>query len=171
MHDNWILHDREQAALTSIPAECWRDAAAQEYEEMYVGDCGSFDEETDLCCEGFCLADSWLDCCDPKAGAIAALTMGCFFAFVGTLFSISWVLKCWYFKKPYALMLQAMQQQQQHARVFKSRRVCRNRAVQRTASVEGVPVVAVDARRAHLCVRFVGFSVVKLVRRAVLRRV
>jgi hypothetical protein len=115
-NSNYML-DREQAALTSIPAECWRDAAAQEYEEMYVGDCGSFGEETDLWCEGFCLADSWLDCCDPKAGAIAALTMGCFFAFVGTLFSISWVLKCWCFKKPNALMLQAMQQQQ-HARMM-----------------------------------------------------
>jgi len=55
--------------------------------------------------------------------------------------------------------------------IFKTRRVGRDCAVRRTASVDGVPVVAVDARRAHLCIWLVGFSVVKLVRRAVLRRI
>ena len=39
--------------------------------------------------------------------------MGCFFSFVGALFSIAWILKCWCFKKPNALMLQAMANQQQ----------------------------------------------------------
>ena len=64
------------------------------------------------------LAQLWLDCCDPKAGAIAALTMGCFFAFVGALFSAAWIFKCWCFKKPDALMLQAMANQQQYHRAM-----------------------------------------------------
>ena len=102
-----------QESLRELPADCWVDAAHAEYDELFVGDCGAFGEETELWCEGFCIADSWLDCCDPKAGAIAALTMGCFFAFVGALFSAAWIFKCWCFKKPNALMLQAMANQQQ----------------------------------------------------------
>jgi len=109
---NWE-NDLEQNLLRELPAECWLDAAHAEYDELYVGDCGAFGEETELWCEGFCIADSWFDCCDPKAGAIAALTMGCFFAFVGALFTAAWIFKCWCFKKPNALMLQAMANQQQ----------------------------------------------------------
>jgi len=105
--------DVEQESLRELPAECWLDAAHAQYDELYTGDCGAFGEETDLWCEGFCIADSWFDCCDPKAGAIAALTMGCFFSFVGALFSVAWIFKCWCFKKPNALMLQAMANQQQ----------------------------------------------------------
>ena len=108
-----IRDDAEQFSLGRLPGECWHDAAMEDFDELYVGDCGAFGEETELWCEGFCLADSWLDCCDPKAGAIAALTMGCFFAAVGALFSAAWIFKCWCFKKPNALMLQAMANQQQ----------------------------------------------------------
>ena len=111
-NSNW-QKDLEQESLRELPADCWLDAAHAEYEELYVGDCGAFGEETELWCEGFCIADSWFDCCDPKAGAIAALTMGCFFSFVGALFSVAWIFKCWCFKKPNALMLQAMANQQQ----------------------------------------------------------
>ena len=100
-------------ALQGLPSDCWLDAAQAEYDDMYVGDCGAFGEETELWCDGFCISNSWLDCCDPKAGAIAALTMGCFFAFVGALFTAAWIFKCWCFKKPNALMLQAMANQQQ----------------------------------------------------------
>jgi hypothetical protein len=109
---NWE-NDFEQGSLRELPAECWLDAAHAQYDDLYVGDCGAFGEETELWCEGFCIADSWFDCCDPKAGAIAALTMGCFFAFVGALFSAAWIFKCWCFKKQNAMMLQAMANQQQ----------------------------------------------------------
>lgn len=111
-NSNW-QNDFEQESLRELPADCWLDAAHAQYDDLYVGDCGAFGEETDLWCEGFCIADSWFDCCDPKAGAIAALTMGCFFAAVGALFSAAWIFKCWCFKKPNALMLQAMANQQQ----------------------------------------------------------
>ena len=105
--------DAEDFTLTNLPSDCWRDAASAGYDELYTGDCGAFGEETELWCDGFCISDSWLDCCDPKAGAIAALTMGCFFAAVGALFTAAWIFKCWCFKKPNALMLQAMANQQQ----------------------------------------------------------
>jgi hypothetical protein len=118
---NWqsdTEQERSETALRELPSDCWLNAAHAEYDELYVGDCGAFGEETELWCEGFCVADSWLDCCDPKAGAIAALTMGCFFAFVGALFSAAWIFKCWCFKKPDALMLQAMANQQQYHRAM-----------------------------------------------------
>ena len=98
--------DGQDFALSNSPSSCWYEAAAEEYSELYVGDCGAFGEETELWCDGYCIANSWLDCCDPKAGAIAALTMGCFFAFIGALFTAAWIFKCWCFKKPNALMLQ-----------------------------------------------------------------
>ena len=110
---NDVRGEAEAYSLTQLPSECWRDASKEGYDELYVGDCGAFGEETELWCEGFCIADSWFDCCDPKAGAIAALTMGCFFAFVGALFTAAWIFNCWCFKKPNALMLQAMANQQQ----------------------------------------------------------
>ena len=106
----------EQESLRELPAECWLDAAHAQYEELCVGDCGAFGEETELWCKGSCIADSWFDPkagCDPKAGAIAASTMGCFFSFVGALFSVARIFKCWCFKKPNALILQAMANQQQ----------------------------------------------------------
>ena len=105
--------DSQNFALSNAQSTCWHEAAAEEYSELYVGDCGAFGDDTELWCDGYCIANSWLDCCDPKAGAIAALTMGCFFAFVGALFSAAWIFKCWCFKKPNALMLQAMANQQQ----------------------------------------------------------
>ena len=110
---NDVRGDAETYSLTQLPSECWRDASKAGYDELYTGDCGAFGEETELWCEGFCISDSWFDCCDPKAGAIAALTMGCFFAAVGALFTAAWIFKCWCFKKPNALMLQAMANQQQ----------------------------------------------------------
>ena len=108
-----IRGDEESLSLSNLPSDCWHEAVANDYGELHVGDCGAFGEETELWCDGFCLSDSWFDCCDPKAGAIAALTMGCFFAAVGALFTAAWIFKCWCFKKPNALMLQAMANQQQ----------------------------------------------------------